>query len=207
MSEYHLNLPQAIRGKEILLVREGHKSRLSFLAAMFFLDSIELFVLPAHSSHLLQILNVSVVSSVKAAVKQEFDKRINRIAQADPEQREKAQIIRRVLVESFSDALRREARPGSIKPGLRATGFIPFNQPVPLDSAYAFDSINPGLFHVRVTGTKINEIVWISPEGLKFLCGHEHGTNISKDDDYRMELRQNIGPFAKPPSYGGTNTF
>jgi hypothetical protein len=38
MNEYHLRLPQAIRANKILLVTNGHKGRLSFLAAIFFAE-------------------------------------------------------------------------------------------------------------------------------------------------------------------------
>jgi hypothetical protein len=44
------------------------------------------------------MFDVSVASPVKTAFKQKIDKRVDRIAHADPEQREKAEIIRRVLV-------------------------------------------------------------------------------------------------------------
>jgi hypothetical protein len=76
--------------------------------------------------------------------------------------------------------------PGNIESGFGATGFIPFKPQIPLDSAYAVD---PGLFHTRVTGTEINEMVLTSPEGLPFLCRHKHGRYVSQDD-YWMELRQ-----------------
>jgi hypothetical protein len=102
---------------------------------IFFLNSIEVFILPAHSSHLLQMSDVFVAPLVKTVFKQQLDKRVDRIVYADPEQREKAQIIRRVLVEGFINVLRRTATPGIIESGFRATGFILFNPQVPLDSA------------------------------------------------------------------------
>jgi hypothetical protein len=79
--------------------------------------------------------------------------------------------------------------PGNIESGLRATGFMLFNPQVPLDSRYAVDHVDSGLFHTRVTGTEINELVLTSPEDLEFPCRHKQGRNIS-EDDYRMELRQ-----------------
>lgn len=187
MSAYRLTLPEAIRDNEILLVIDGHKSRLSFLAAMiFFLNSIDVLVLPAHSSHLLQMFDVAVASPLKTAFKQELDKRVSRIAHADPEQREKAGIIRRVLVESFINAVRRGGTPGNIGAGFRATGIVPFNPQVPLDSAYAVDHDDSMIFHAHRTGTEVNEMLLTSPEGLSFLCQHQNRREIV-DDDYRIE--------------------
>jgi hypothetical protein len=84
-------------------------------------------VLPAHSSHLVQMLDAFVASPVKTAFKQELDKRVDRVAHADPEQRKKAYSIRRVLVESFINALRRGATPGNIESGFRATRYLSYN--------------------------------------------------------------------------------
>jgi hypothetical protein len=41
---------------------------------IFFLNSIEVLVLPAHSSHLLQMSDVSVASPLKTEFKQELEK-------------------------------------------------------------------------------------------------------------------------------------
>jgi hypothetical protein len=111
MSEYRFGLPQAIRENEILLVENGYENRLSFLATELFLNSIEMLILPANSSHLLQMFDVSAASPIKTAFKQELDKRVDYITHADREQRKKAYIIRRVLVESFINALRRQVMP------------------------------------------------------------------------------------------------
>jgi hypothetical protein len=154
--------------------------------AWFLLNLIEVLVLPAHSSYLLQIFDVSVAALVKTVFKQEPDNGVDRTVHAEPEQRQKAQIIRRVLGESFINALRRAATPGNIESGSWVARFIPFNPQIPLDSAYAVD---PGLFHTRVTGTEINETVLTPSEDVEFLYRHEHGRNLA-EDDYRAELLQ-----------------
>jgi hypothetical protein len=77
--EHPLTLPEAIRENEIVLVIDGHESRLIFEAApIFFLNSIDVIVLPACSSHLLQMFDVAVASPLKAPFKQELDKRMGR---------------------------------------------------------------------------------------------------------------------------------
>jgi hypothetical protein len=91
------------------------------------LNLIELLALAAYSSHLLQVFDVSVASPLKTAFKQELEKRIDHVTHTDPEHQAKAQIRRRVLVESFINALRCGPTPGNIESGFRSTGFIPFN--------------------------------------------------------------------------------
>jgi hypothetical protein len=132
-SEYRLSLPEAIRDNEIFLFIDGPQSRLSFLVAMiFFLNLIEVFVLPAHSSHLPQMLDISAALPFKIAFKQELEKRIDRVTHADTEHREKTQLIRRVLVENFINILRYAASTGNVESGFRSMDFIPFSPQSPV---------------------------------------------------------------------------
>jgi hypothetical protein len=187
MSEYHLSLPETIRDNEIFLVTDGHKNRLSFLAAMIFvLNSIEVLVLPGHSIHLLQMFDVFVTFPLKTTFKQELEKWIDHVTHADPDHRKKAQIIRRVLVESFINALRCGATPDNVEFGFRSTGFISFNPQASLDSAYTVDHVDPELFRPRPTETEVNEMIMTSPEGLKFLCRQENRRKVM-EDDYQIE--------------------
>jgi hypothetical protein len=135
------------------------------------------------------MFDVAIASPLKIAFKQELNKRLDRIASADPEPREKAQIIRRVFVECFINALKREATPGNIQSGFQVTGFAPFNPQIPLESAHAVDPVNPGLFRTHATGTEVNEMILTSSEGLEFLCRHEKRRQMM-DDDYRIQWRQ-----------------
>jgi hypothetical protein len=52
----------------------------------FVLNSIELVVLAAHSSHLLQVFDVFVAYPVRTSFKQELAKPVGRITHPDPEQ-------------------------------------------------------------------------------------------------------------------------
>jgi hypothetical protein len=59
----------------MLLIIDGHKTRLSLLAAVFFeLNGIDVLMLTAHSPHLLQMFDVAVASPIKAVFKQQLDK-------------------------------------------------------------------------------------------------------------------------------------
>jgi hypothetical protein len=131
------------------------------------------------------MFDVSVASPVKTIFKRELDTQINRIAHADPEEQKKTQMMRRVRVESFLNALRRGATRGKIGSGFRATGLIPFNPQILIDSACA---ICPGIFQTQGTGTETKEMILTSPEGLGFLWRHKHGREISVDN-HRMEPR------------------
>jgi hypothetical protein len=65
---YRLTLPEDIREQDMLLIVDGHKARLSLLAAVIFdLNGINVLVLPAHSTHLLKMFDVAIASAIKAA--------------------------------------------------------------------------------------------------------------------------------------------
>jgi hypothetical protein len=153
-------------------------------------------VLPAHSSHLLQTFDIYVASPLKTAFKQELEKSI--VLLTPIQNTERKQIIRRVVVESFINALRREATPGNIESGFRWMGFIPFNPEVPLVSAYAVDPVDPGLFRPTPTGTEVNEMILTSPEGLEFLYRQDNKKEVM-EDNHQIEWRQFWETLESPP--------
>jgi hypothetical protein len=68
MSQYRLLFPQNLRDKSVLLVLDGHLSRLSWEAVSIFRRyNVELVVFPGHISHLLQSFDVAVASPPKNA--------------------------------------------------------------------------------------------------------------------------------------------
>jgi hypothetical protein len=59
---------------DIVLIIDGHKSRLNFTAALIFpLNGIDVIMLLAHSSHLLQMFDVIVATPLERAFKLELD--------------------------------------------------------------------------------------------------------------------------------------
>jgi hypothetical protein len=145
ISLYPLTLPVDFREQDMFLIIDGHKTRLSLLAAVIFeLNGIDVLVLPAHSTHLLQLFDVAVASPIKAAFKQELDKRAGMVIAAGPD--DKTQMLRIALVESFTNGLQRGATSNNILAGFRASGVYPYNPSVPLSSDFVVEPPNDGMF-------------------------------------------------------------
>jgi hypothetical protein len=67
----------------MLLLVDGHKTRIHVLAAaIFVLNSIDVLVPPPHSRHLIQMFDVGVAPALKIAFKNELEKRIKTIIKA-----------------------------------------------------------------------------------------------------------------------------
>jgi hypothetical protein len=91
ISHYRLSLPDNIREERILLILDGHSTRLCFDAALIFsIWNIDVLILPSHSSHLIQPFDVAVASPAKVEFKKELDKHLKEIMDTDPEKREKS---------------------------------------------------------------------------------------------------------------------
>jgi hypothetical protein len=70
ISRYRLSLPEQLQDKDMLLTRDGHKGRISVLAAAIFIrHGIDVLVLPPHSSHLLWMFDVGPAAPPKTAVR------------------------------------------------------------------------------------------------------------------------------------------
>jgi hypothetical protein len=168
MSEYRLKLPPHLRAAQILLIIDGHKSRISVLAAaIFIVNNIAVLVFPAHTTHLLQMYDVGVAPALKVAFKDELDKRVKDIQEAP--RGEKIQAMRIALVDSFINAVHRGATPSNIKSGFRSSGVSPLNPDKPLSSQFAVEPPPEGLYQRVDTGAEINDMVLTDPAGLEKL--------------------------------------
>jgi hypothetical protein len=75
ISCYCLTLLATLRDRDLLLIVDGRKTRISEIAAVIFLlNEIDILTLLAHMSHLLQMLDVGYYSAVKTAFKNELEK-------------------------------------------------------------------------------------------------------------------------------------
>jgi hypothetical protein len=165
MSDYRRRLPEELRDETMLLIIDGHTSRISVLAAVIFiLNNIDVLVFPPHSSHLLQMYDVGVAPALKTAFKNELEKRIEKLRHAQPG--EKLQQMRIALVESFLDAVRRGATRGNIQTGFRMSGVAPYDPMTPLSSQFAVEPPRPGIYSTVDAGAEINEMVLTWPQGL-----------------------------------------
>jgi hypothetical protein len=70
ISHCRLRLPAGIRDQDMPLIIDGHKSSPNLVATIIlFFNGIDVLVLPAHSSHLLQMFDVAVTVHLKIAFK------------------------------------------------------------------------------------------------------------------------------------------
>jgi hypothetical protein len=66
---YRADLPPELRGQTILLILDGHSSRWTFEAMIVLRAAgIDVVVLPAHCTQVLQLFDVCVASPVKSAL-------------------------------------------------------------------------------------------------------------------------------------------
>jgi hypothetical protein len=114
------------------------------------------------------MFDVTVASPIKAAFKQELDKRVGMVRAAGSG--DKTQMLRIALVESFINGLQRGATSGNILAGYRASGVYPYNPNVPLSFDFAVEPPNDDMFRTIQTGVEINEMVLTWPIGLRRLC-------------------------------------
>jgi hypothetical protein len=210
ISQYRLTLPPELRDHDMLLVIDGHKTRISVVAAVIFmLNGIDVLTLPAHTSHLLQMLDVACYPAVKAAFKKELDKQMDMIARAEPGR--KIQAMRTALVESFINGLQRGATPRNILAGFRKSGISPLDPMEPLLSPFAVEPQQDGVYQTVNTGAEINEMVLTWPSGLNKLARIEHGRDFQPMDEeinYRLVWeslsRKTVvqgRPISRPPPF------
>jgi hypothetical protein len=119
------------------------------------------------------MFDLVVAAPLKSSFPFELDRRISRFTDANPGQRDKAQILRQILIRSFPNALNRGAISANTISGFRATGVMSFNPEIPLESQFAIDPIDPVSFTIHRTGAEINETILMFSSGFDFLCGHE----------------------------------
>jgi hypothetical protein len=75
ISRDRLTLLAELRDEEMLLIVDGHKTRISTITAVVFpLNEIDIITLLAHRSHLAQMLHVGCYPAVKTAFKNELEK-------------------------------------------------------------------------------------------------------------------------------------
>jgi hypothetical protein len=79
----------------MLLIIDGHKTRLNLTAALiFWLSGIDVLALPTHSTHLLQLFDVAIAGPLKIAFKHEFDRQISQLVKENHGHGDKAQCLR-----------------------------------------------------------------------------------------------------------------
>ena len=170
LSQYRMNLPQELRNQRVLLVVDGHKSRINFLAVKVFdLFNVDLLILPGHTSHLLQPFDVSVASPLKIAFKTALDAKLREFEKIEFKKGEKTSKLRFIIICAFLDALQKSTTRTNIISGFEKSGFIPFNPNSPLSSVFAMNEI----YNVQAPALNINgHLITTKEYQLKLMKEH-----------------------------------
>ena len=142
ISLYRLTLPSHLRNKRILLLLDGHTSRVNyFIAKLFDINGIDILVFPGHTSHVLQPFDVGIASSLKS----EYRRLVLLYTKKYGEKMEKyqrrltAQEIRIMMIRCMLDAISASASIKNIQAGFRESGISPLDPRIPLASKFAMD--------------------------------------------------------------------
>ena len=163
ISKYRLDLPPELRDQRILLLLDGHKSRINFfIAKVFEAFKIDILIFPGHTSHILQAFDVSIASPLKTAYKEFFllyDLDMDKIIEV-LRPKKKLKEIRIMMIKCLNYALSKSANLSNIHSGFKASGIYPLDMNVPLQSRYAMDNSMrerfPDLYEKIKNGNLVN---------------------------------------------------
>ena len=142
ISDYRKNLPSHLRDKRMLLLLDGHKSRVNyFIAKLFDIHGIDILVFPGHTSHVLQPFDVGIASSLKSKYRElvllytkKYGEKMEKY-----QRRLTAQEIRVMMIRCMLDAISASASIKNIQAGFSESGICPLDPRIPLASKFAMD--------------------------------------------------------------------
>jgi hypothetical protein len=142
MSHYRMNLPPELQEEPILLLVDGHTSRLSWRANMILnINNIQVLTFPGHCSHVLQPFDVGVASPLKAAFKDAFPRFRNEVFKGIGQvPRQKTALLRRTLVLTFIEACHRAMSPANCASGFGAAGLFPYDPFAPMSAKFTMET-------------------------------------------------------------------
>jgi hypothetical protein len=173
MMQYRLHeLEPALRDKPILLVVDGHLSRLDWLATQIFsLHNIELLVVPGHTSHLLQPFDVAIASPLKTAYQKIIAQERTALEEQFKDRPVPIHHVRDGMCRAFIAAYQQAITPQNAQAGFRKAGLFPLNPDKPKESQYCPDEtdetrlyrsqLRPGLANNRLL-TSEDELIAIT---------------------------------------------
>jgi hypothetical protein len=151
LDRYRQTLSPQLRGERFLLILDGHSSRWTYEALWVLKEAgVDVLVLPAHCSHVLQPFDVAIASPLKTAMSRYNDdddiivslQELHHL-QITREEPHWLHEKRARLIATFLDAWSCAACRANIISGFRATGLCPIDSDQPL-SAPATRRIAPG---------------------------------------------------------------
>lgn len=132
LSVYRQDLPEELREKEALLIMDGHTSRENAFAIQLLKDAnVEVLIIPSHTSHVLQMFDVTLASPLKQQFSNLFNQGVRSIKEGNI-----ALQLRRLAITCFFTAWQSVCNLKNCQSGAKATGTWPCNRDVPLASPF-----------------------------------------------------------------------
>ena len=131
---YRKTLPPALRNEKILLISDGHQSRGNLkVLNLFHENNIELLILPAHLSHILQPFDVGIAGALKMNFKKSVVTSKNNFNIDNVSETAK---IRLLYIKCFIDALQSTITINTARNSFLKSGLFPLNIEIPLSSGF-----------------------------------------------------------------------
>ena len=187
--------PEELREESVLLLVDGHPSRWDFKSCLlFYLFNVDLATYPGHCSHLLQAFDVGIASVLKTALKQllslgTFDEFLTNhsIQSLSTAQKRTLTQIRSSMIECFISACQKACCRSNCESAFAATGIYPYAPERVLESQYAIEPPQEGIFPKR--SGKANSQFLTSEESLAAMFLEENGRELTPED-MRISIAQ-----------------
>ena len=134
LSVYRKNLPDEIKNDFALLIIDGHTSRENAYAMQLFAEAkVHVLIIPAHTSHILQMFDVALASPLKRKFSDVFNEEMKKITSGN-----KASKYRSKAIAAFLTAWQSVCNYKNCQAGAKATGTYPCDRNIPLTSNFVF---------------------------------------------------------------------
>ena len=133
LSTFRETLDPAIKNGKAVVILDGHNSRENPMALVLLMArNIDVIVIPAHTSHILQVFDVSISSPLKSYFSEELRKMLKEIDENQPT----APQLRRAIIMSFIKSWSSAASSRNAINGFRKTGILPCDVNAPLSNYF-----------------------------------------------------------------------
>jgi hypothetical protein len=187
---YHLSLPSYIADEPVLLLLDGHISQRNITVLMtFYLFNVDIWIIPCHTTHVLQPFDVGIAAPFIAEFKQQLRQEINSLAaELTAGQRTKADTLRCHMVAAFLNVFHKVTTPGNLYSAFAAKGFFSFSSTRPLDSPLVA-TVPPSAFEgIARRPAAVNAELPTDPDYLQHSFAEKNGRVITNHDLSPIDL-------------------
>lgn len=135
-----------------------------------------------------KFFDVGIGAPLKTSFKEELRKRLYKLMNLDPKKREKSEVLRYIMVESFLCALEKASTIGNVRSSFKKCGIFPFDPSVPLSSQYVTQPVATIYEDIQPREDLANNKLLTSDEGLDFLAkvSLKRGILLSDVQDFNL---------------------